>query len=70
MRVRTLEEKDIQNVARWNVQLHTDEGSIPMSVDAAAERIRSWISNGLFRGAIFIVDGIEIGYVLYGYRPD
>jgi hypothetical protein len=33
MRVRTLEQKDIQNLARWNVQLHAEEGSNPMSVE-------------------------------------
>ena len=30
---RALEKQDIPQVAQWNVQLHEDEGSPPMSVD-------------------------------------
>ena len=65
MNTRALEERDVLQVAQWNVELHEDEGSTPMSVDGAAERIRRWISDGAFRGAIFIADGIPIGYALY-----
>ena len=69
MNTRGLEEEDIPRVARWNVELHEDEGSVVMSVDAAAERLRRWIAKGVFRGVIFIADGIPIGYALYEHRP-
>ena len=69
MNLREIEESDITQVARWNVQLHEDEGSIPLSVDAAAERLRRWFAAGRFQGVIFLVGGNPIGYLLYELRP-
>lgn len=69
MNGKALSEQDIPQVAQWNVQLHEDEGSTPMSVDAAAERIRRWLANDVFRGVIFIADNTPIGYALYEHRP-
>lgn len=48
---------------------YEDEGSTPMSVDTAAERIQRWFDTGTFQGAIFLVDEKAIGYLLYEHRP-
>ncbi len=69
MNARALERQDIPQVAQWNVQLHEDEGSPPMSVDAATKRLRRWFEDGTFQGAIFLADGKSVGYVLYEHRP-
>jgi ribosomal protein S18 acetylase RimI-like enzyme len=66
---RALVHQDIEQVAQWNVQLHEDEGSAPLSVDAAAKRLRRWLEDRTFQGAIFLADGSEVGYVLYEHRP-
>ena len=67
--VRPLDKQDLPQVAQWNVQLHEDEGSPPLSVDAAAKRLRRWFEDGTFQGAIFLGDGHPVGYVLYEHRP-
>jgi GNAT superfamily N-acetyltransferase len=67
--VRTIEKNEISQVAQWNVQLHEDEHSIPMSVDAARQRIRRWLEEGTFEGVIFLLEGQAIGYLLYELRP-
>ena len=69
LNARTLEKQDIPQVAQWNVQLHEDEASPPMSVDAATKRLRRWFEDGTFQGAIFLADGKSVGYVLYEHRP-
>ena len=60
---------DIPQVAKWNTQLHEDEGSSPMSNDAAENRLRRWLEKGKFEGVVFVVEDEEIGYLLYELRP-
>jgi GNAT superfamily N-acetyltransferase len=67
--VRAILENEISQVAEWNVQLHEDEHSTPMSVDAATRRIRRWLEEETFQGVIFLVEGEAIGYLLYELRP-
>ena len=69
MDIRAIEEEDLPLLAQWNVQLHEDEGSTPMTVDAAAERMQRWLDVGTFEGAIFLVDESPVGYLLYEHRP-
>jgi ribosomal protein S18 acetylase RimI-like enzyme len=66
---RALGDQDIPQLAKWNVQLHEDEGSTPMSVEAATERIRRWLDANTFQGAVFVVDEKAVGYLLYEHRP-
>jgi predicted acetyltransferase len=66
---RALKEHDIPQVAEWNVQLHEDEGSSPLSVEAATKRLQRWFEDGTFQGAIFLVDGNSVGYALYEHQP-
>ncbi len=65
MKFRALQEKDISRVARWNIELHEDEGSTPMSISEATERLGSWLASGRFRGMVFMLDNVDVGYVLY-----
>jgi len=44
--IRAIEEEDLPLLAQWNVQLHEDESSTPMTVAAAAERMRRWPGTG------------------------
>jgi GNAT superfamily N-acetyltransferase len=67
--VRAIEQREIAQVARWNVQLHEDENSPPMSIDAASQRIRRWLEERTFKGVVFVVDGKAVGYLLYALRP-
>jgi GNAT superfamily N-acetyltransferase len=69
MIVRAIEKSEIPQVAQWNVQLHEDEHSAPMSIDAATQRIRRWLEEGTFQGVTFLVEGEAIGYLLYELRP-
>jgi len=68
METTELIESEIPLVAKWNVQLHEDEGSKPMSIGAAEERYRRWLREGLYKGVIFRVNGAPIGYVIYEHR--
>lgn len=65
MKFRSLQEEDISRVAMWNIELHEDEGSTPMSTSKASERLRDWLSSGRFHGMVFMLDNVEVGYVLY-----
>jgi GNAT superfamily N-acetyltransferase len=67
--IRPLVPGDIPQVAKWNAQLHEDEGSAPMSIDAAENRLRRWLEKGKFQGVVFVVEDEEIGYLLYELRP-
>lgn len=69
MKLRRLAEADISQVAEWNVQLHEDEKSSPMSVDKARERLLRWVRDQTFKGAIFTIDDNDIGYIIYEDRP-
>ncbi|MEM9624425.1 MAG: N-acetyltransferase, partial [Pseudomonadota bacterium] len=73
MEFRTLNNRDIPQIALWNVALHVDEGSVPMSVPDAEARLRSWMATGKFSGSIFSLDGQAFGYILYEHlaaNPD
>jgi len=63
-----LTESEIPLVAKWNVQLHEDEASKPIEIAAAEERHRRWLQLGTYKGAIFNVNGISMGYVIYEHR--
>jgi len=63
-------ESEIPLVAKWNVQLHEDEGSKPMSIEAAEKRYRRWLRENSYKGVIFKVDGAPIGYVIYEHRKE
>ncbi len=60
---------DVPLMAAWNVQLHEDEGSVPMTVPAAEDRLRQWLSGGAFHGMIFAVSSEDVGYLLYEELP-
>ena len=68
MNDRPFEDNDLSKIARWNTELHEDEGSTPMSVADAESRLRAWLLEDKFDGAIFEVDGEEVGYILYERR--
>ena len=54
---RVLEAHDFPTIAKWNVELHKDEGSVPMTVaDAEA---------GRFGGIVFNLDAEDIGYLVH-----
>jgi len=65
MHFRTIELGDIIQIAVWNVELHEDEGSVPMSVVQATERIKAWLATGRFHGMVILLDKVEVGYLLY-----
>jgi GNAT superfamily N-acetyltransferase len=67
--IRPLVPADIPQVARWNTELHEDEGTTPMSNDAAENRLRRWLETGRFQAVVFVVEDKEIGYLLYELRP-
>ena len=60
---------DIPLIARWNTQLHEDEGFTPMSIDAAENRLRRWLETRRFQAVVFVVEDKAIGYLLYESRP-
>jgi len=68
METTELIESEIPLVAKWNVQLHEDEASKPMSIRAAEARYRQWLMDGSYKGIIFKVSKIPIGYVIYEHR--
>ncbi len=69
MIVRAMEQKEVPRIAAWNVQLHEDELSMPMSIEAATQRIRRWLDEGAFEGVVFVASGEAVGYLLYELRP-
>lgn len=68
MGIKVFTESEISLVAKWNKQLHEDEASEPMTIEAAEERYRRWIRDGAFKGAIFVVNEKSVGYVIYEHR--
>ena len=69
MQLKQLEAEDIAQIARWNVELHEDEGSRPMAIVDAETRLRKWLTEDTFQILIIRVDGQSIGYILYQVRP-
>lgn len=69
MKLDKIESDDIPQLACWNVELHEDEGSKPMTIDRAEARLRGWLADSLFKGFIISVDDRSVGYVLYQNIP-
>lgn len=69
MKLKKIEVNDIPKLAEWNVELHEDEGSIPMTIDGAEARLRRWFADSSFEGFIISVDDRSVGYVLYQKVP-
>lgn len=69
MEIKALTEIDVPLVAKWNIQLHEDEASTPMTVEAAEDRYRRWLKGGTFQGALCIVNNEPIGYIIFEHRP-
>ncbi len=65
MNFRPITQEDILRIASWNIELHEDEGSVPMSNTQAMERLAQWLASGRFHGMVFILDDVDVGYVLY-----
>jgi len=61
-------ESDISLVANWNMQLHEDESSTPISRDAVEDRYRRWLRGAKFKGVIILVEAQPVGYIIYEYR--
>jgi len=61
-------ESDISLVANWNMQLHEDEASTPITRDAITDRYRRWLCGDQFKGVIFLVKQEPIAYVIYEHR--
>ena len=49
MEIKLLTEISIPLVAKWNIQLHEDEASSAMTVEAAEERFRRWLKVKFFK---------------------
>ncbi len=69
MQLEQLKTEDIPQVARWNVKLHEDEGSIPMTIESAEIRLRKWFADDSFQVLIITVDGQPVGYLVYQVVP-
>jgi len=61
--------EDVPQIARWNIELHEDEGSTPMTAAAAESRLRKWLTNESFQPRIITVDDRSVGYLLYQLVP-
>lgn len=61
--------EDISMIARWNIELHEDEGSTPMTVDGAEARLRKWLADDSFQALLISVEGRSVGYILYQLHP-
>ncbi len=69
MQLEQLKAEDIPRIARWNVELHEDEGSIPMTIEHADIRLRKWLTDDSFKILIVTVEGQSIGYIVYQLIP-
>ena len=69
MQLKQIIVEDIPQIARWNIELHEDEGSTPMTVDGAETRLRKWLKDESFQPLIISVDGRLVGYLLYQLVP-
>ncbi|MBL4679430.1 MAG: GNAT family N-acetyltransferase [Pseudomonadales bacterium] len=59
---------DIPQIAAWNIQLHLDEGSTPLTIAEAESRYESWIENDEYSGLVFCLNDVACGYILYEYN--
>lgn len=69
MQLEQLKAEDIPRIARWNVELHEDEGSKPMTIEGAENRLRRWLADDSFKILIVTVDSQSIGYIVYQVMP-
>ena len=69
MQLEQLKAENIPLVACWNVELHEDEGSTPMTLESAEIRLRKWLTNDSFQILIVTVADQPIGYLLYQVVP-
>lgn len=67
--LRKMEIDDIPTIASWNIQLHIDEGSIPLTLDKAQSRYRDWLKTNKYSGLVFSIANIMCGYILFENRP-
>jgi predicted acetyltransferase len=57
-------DNNLADIARLNIELHKDEGSIPLSQKAAEVRLQKWLDQE-YSCYIFYKPGLPVGYVLY-----
>ena len=69
MQLEQLAAEDIPQIARWNIELHEDEGSTPMTIDAAESRLRKWFTDDLFQILVMVVEDRTVGYLTYQVVP-
>lgn len=69
MQLEKIKVEDIPQIARWNIELHEDEGSTPMTNAGAEARLRKWLTDDSFQVLIITVDGRAVGYLLYQIVP-
>ena len=69
MQLVPMKAEDILQIARWNIELHEDEGSTPMTVDDAEVRLRKWFTDDSFHALIISVESRSVGYLLYQLHP-
>lgn len=69
MQLEQLKTEDIPQIARWNTELHEDEGSTPMTIEGAEIRLRKWLTDDSFQVLIIKVDGQSVGYLVYQVIP-
>src|SRR5436189_5089042 len=62
---------DCSLLAGMNHQLIRDERHRnPMTVPELAERMRGWLSSGVYRAIVFERDSVPIAYALFRTEPD
>lgn len=59
---------DIEQIARWNIELHQDEGSVPLSNTAAQNRLRKWLADKNLKGVIFVENNSQVGYAIFEHQ--
>ena len=69
MQLVRIKSDNISQIARWNIELHEDEGSTPMTVDSAEARLRKWLAGDSFQALLISVEGRSVGYILYQLHP-
>jgi GNAT superfamily N-acetyltransferase len=69
VKLEQIEDEDIPQLARWNVELHEDEGSIPMTIDGAEARLRRWLTDNSFHALKITIDDRPVGYMLFQKVP-
>jgi len=69
MQLEQLKTEDIPRIARWNIKLHEDEGSTPMTIEGAEIRLRKWLTDDSFQVLVITVEGQSVGYLIYQVIP-